>query len=74
MLNEWNHQRAREAVRKSGKKISWIADQIDVRNEHLSRCLSGKKHPSYELAVRFAIVMGRPVEEFYVLKRPSVAG
>ncbi|MCP3025984.1 helix-turn-helix transcriptional regulator [Halobacillus sp. A5] len=62
-LNEW--------IAKRGFKKKWVAAQIGVSSEVMSRWVNGKSIPSLENALKLAEILNCKVEDLWKIKKSS---
>lgn len=60
-LNEW--------IAKRGYKKSWVAEQLGISNNVLSRWIHGKSNPSLENALRLAELLECRVDDLWELEQ-----
>ncbi|MDC3412505.1 helix-turn-helix domain-containing protein [Terrihalobacillus insolitus] len=56
-INEW--------IEKRGYKKKWVADQLGVSNEVLSRWVNGRSMPSVEKLFKLAEILNCKVDDLY---------
>ncbi len=62
--------RINEYIERKGYKKKWVAQQIGVSQEVLSRWINGKNMPSLEKAFKLAEILECKVDDLYIKKRP----
>ncbi|MFB4471845.1 helix-turn-helix transcriptional regulator [Oceanobacillus caeni] len=55
-------------IEKSGYKKKWIAKELGVSNEVLSRWVNNKSKPSVENLFKLAALLGCKVDDLYTLE------
>jgi len=62
--------RINEYIERKGYKKKWVAQQIGVSQEVLSRWINGKNMPSLEKAFKLAEILECKVDDLYIKKDP----
>lgn len=59
-------------ISEQGRLKAWVAEKAKVRQDHLSRLISGEREMRVSEAVRLASALGVPVSTFIPEQEPDV--
>ncbi len=62
--------RMNELIEEKGYKKKWVAQQLGVSADVLSRWINGRSMPSLEKAFQLAEILECKVDDLYIKKRP----
>ncbi len=61
----------KQAIVDKGLRQKWLAEQLGITEDALSRWVTGQGEPGAEIAQRLAKLLGKPLKELYPTKKGS---